>query len=233
MISGVIYGYPSERGWRSSWISTRLLPARYVSLIDVGGQPLVVYMGTLGTKGVSQEGIYAARSSDGGKTWGAPTLLYPLSATDDAWIPRLWRTTNGDVHLVWGRRTVAGAATSDSIGHMVLVAQTGTWQRLPDLAVAGGTDVIEVTARGDTLLLLTRQTSTGRVRVSTLTDGHWSTDSVSIQRPAASVPMFVRGNDGELYIALGVVSSAAPTTAHTGIPILVLSRYQSTCARFR
>lgn len=146
----------AEGAWDpSEWLTPSSLP---VPGAAVGG-PNIVF-GDADTLFVAmavpvneQRGIYVTRSTDGGATWAQPVRVFDGAAAGWPFVarPRMTRSEDGTLHLLWMRSTLSAAATGDLLLYARSEDEGQSWST-PEVvadALIGWSDLI---ATGDHVL---------------------------------------------------------------------------------
>ena len=128
--------------WAVSWIDVHSATPNTTALAALGGgRLLLVFVGSLWSPALRvTNAVFAARSSDGGATWTAPTVLlsYGSRMVNEL---QLVAMPSAELHLFWLRRVSPSQMFSDSVQHAVSRDAGATWEFLPGVggvpAVAG------------------------------------------------------------------------------------------------
>jgi hypothetical protein len=229
---GVVYLRQVDSEWRSSWVDTGTLPPFDVtsSIVDARAR-LIVFSGSVHEPNRQpRRGIFFARSDDAGASWSAPQLIRAATGDTVGAGPTIIEQRSGDLHLLWLDRVRPGTKGS-LIRHFVSKDHAKTWTSLPELVIAGGTDVFRATAVTDEeFLVVARDPGTHLIELSSWQHGRWSTLTMPFAQPSFSVPTVSVAKPGGIYVAWGVGRvGALPQSPNTPAPALVYSSRPASC----
>ena len=212
--SGIAYLWRRSGAWESTLLDAGGGTALSVALGAITrDRILLVYAGTVSTD-VNHRGLALLRSEDGARSWLPPTILAASSSDNDLW-PRVLRTGDDSVHVLWIART----GNRDHVRH--LLSRDGvSWVEGPSLAVDQAVADFSAVVEGTALRLVFRSQAglstarwvaspSARAVASTPSQRGWSTVQPLAFAPVTSPPTLTSLGD-TTYLTWGV-----PQFGHT------------------
>ncbi len=235
--AGVLIARLRGRTWSQSWIETPPLWPGYVTLTSVDDTVSLAFVGgILDSTSQSVNGVFVARSANGGESWTTPRMIRRLPDGVVGLFP-VGVSAGGppQFHLMWIERptTVGADGALRATLHHVRSADGGrTWDALPELALERSTDMLDAAGlRTGEVVVVVRALGTGTVGIATWTPAGWSAVTTPFEEKALTVPVISKPSPDSLLLFWGTPRPSPSSGAVVPIPYLVRATRPTSCRK--
>ncbi|MHB1862602.1 MAG: sialidase family protein [Gemmatimonadaceae bacterium] len=222
----------SGGAWPVSWIDVHSATPNTTAVAALGGgRLLLVFVGSLWSSALRvTNAVFAARSSDDGATWTAPTVLlsYGSRMVNEL---QLVTMPSADLHLFWLRRVSPSQIFGDSVQHAVSRDAGATWEFLPGVGGVPAVAGLTVAPLPDgAIAVAARSVMADSLLIAIWDAGAWRLPLHGALSAVHSSPRFIGRPAGAFWLAWGVARrGAVPQFPSAMVPELRLASLQRWC----